>query len=349
MMVKREALVLVMMIWSVAAFGQGIKFEKDLSWQQLKSKAKTENKYIFLDVMATWCGPCKVMEREVYTEPTVGEIFNEKFLSVKVQTDQTISDGEAVKKWYVAAKEISQAYVIKILPSMVFLAPDGTLAHQVSGFLDAEKLVAEAKKALDSAGQYSVLLGQFFKGKRDTGFVNKLVTMTDGMGRTIMAEKLRGVDFLNKRGSVNPVKLKSDLTGTWAINYSKCEFGKQPLNSAAKELLVKQDAARISITRSGIDQDKKFYASVEVLPFNGKQTDIPTQSNNRLKKAVLLGMPGNDLTEFTEVTYPVSKYEIEYTVKENWKLTEEGKRLTVERMVRFNTGSFTLKLVYDKK
>jgi thioredoxin-related protein len=348
-MLSKGLMVLAIMIWSVVAFGQGIKFEKDLSWQQLKSKAKAENKYIFLDVMATWCGPCRVMEREVYTDGYVGAFFNTQFLSAKVQTDQTSVDEERVKKWYAAANEISQAYAIKALPSMVFLTPDGTLAHQVSGFQDADKLIAEAKKALDPSSQYGALLAKFFKGKRDTGFVNKLVIMTEGMGRMIMAEKLKGDDFLSKLRTVKPIKLKSDLSGTWVINYPLCEFGKQSLSSAAKALEVKQEATRISITRSGIHQDKKPYSSVEVLPFSGKQVDISTLSSNRLKKAVLLDVSGSDLTEMTEVTYPDSKYEIEYTANESWKLTEAGKRLTVERLVRLNTGSFTLKLVYDKK
>jgi hypothetical protein len=289
------------------------------------------------------------MEREVYTEAGVGEFFNNKFLSVKVQTDQTSNDDNAIKQWYGAAKEISQAYAIKTLPSMVFLTPDGTLAHQVSGLLDANALILEAKKTLDPTNQYGVLMTQFFKGKRDAGFVNKLVATTEDMGRIIMAEKIRGVDYLSRLGVIKPFKLKCDLTGTWVINYSLCEFGKQPLSSAAKELTVTQEATGIRITRSGIDQDKKAYSSIEILPCSGEQTDIPTQSSSKLKKAILLDLPGNDLTEFTEVTYPESKYEIEYTVKENWKLTETGKRLTIERDVRLNTGAFTLKLVYDKK
>jgi len=348
-MMKRFVIILALLATHTVIFAQGIIFEKDFSWQQIKTKAKAENKYLFLDVMATWCGPCKLMEREVYSDAGVGEFFNEKFLSVKVQTDQTSGDEEVIKKWYAAAKEISQAYAIKTLPSMVFLTPEGTLAHQVSGFMGPEALISEAKKALDPAGQYGVLLTQFFKGKRDTGFVSKLVAMTESMGRVIMAEKIRGNDFLGKLGATKPIKLTSDFTGTWAINYSLCEFGKQPLSSAAKELVVKHKITTTSITRSGIDQERKPYANVEVLPLNGKKIDIPTQSGNRLKKAILLDVPGNDLTEFTEVTYPDSKNEIEYTVKEGWKLSEEGKRLTVERIVRMNTGSVTLKLVYEKK
>jgi len=41
---------------------RGVEFDRDLTWQQVKLKAKAENKYIFMDCYATWCGPCKKME-----------------------------------------------------------------------------------------------------------------------------------------------------------------------------------------------------------------------------------------------------------------------------------------------
>jgi thiol:disulfide interchange protein len=44
---------------------KGINFENNLSWEQVKEKAKAENKYIFVDCYATWCGPCKAMDKEV--------------------------------------------------------------------------------------------------------------------------------------------------------------------------------------------------------------------------------------------------------------------------------------------
>lgn len=37
---------------------QGIQFA-DLTWQDALKKAKKENKIIFVDIYATWCGPCK--------------------------------------------------------------------------------------------------------------------------------------------------------------------------------------------------------------------------------------------------------------------------------------------------
>ena len=40
---------------------KGIQWIERPNWQSVKEKAKQENKYIFIDAYATWCGPCKIM------------------------------------------------------------------------------------------------------------------------------------------------------------------------------------------------------------------------------------------------------------------------------------------------
>lgn len=85
----------------------GIKFEKGLSWAQLKEKAKKENKYIFLDCFTTWCAPCKVMEQEVFTRKNVGDFFNASFINVKAQFDSTKNDNEEVRSWYPDVKDFT--------------------------------------------------------------------------------------------------------------------------------------------------------------------------------------------------------------------------------------------------
>src|ERR1700744_2942723 len=79
---------------------QGIKFEQGLNWQQLISKAKAENKYIFLDCYTTWCAPCKKMEKEVYTTQAVGSLYNDKFICVKLQMDSIANEDETIKATY---------------------------------------------------------------------------------------------------------------------------------------------------------------------------------------------------------------------------------------------------------
>src|SRR4051812_12120404 len=112
---------------SIFVNAQGIKFEKDLSWAEILEKSRVENKCIFLDIYATWCVPCKKMDNEVYPDIKLAEVFSEKFISAKVQFDQTPNDDEQIKKWYTDVKVISTQYHISAVPTYLFFLPDGRL------------------------------------------------------------------------------------------------------------------------------------------------------------------------------------------------------------------------------
>lgn len=57
---------------------KGIQFYRG-SWEEALALAKSENKLIFLDVYATWCGPCKKLKKYVFSSEKAGNYFNSKF------------------------------------------------------------------------------------------------------------------------------------------------------------------------------------------------------------------------------------------------------------------------------
>ena len=58
---------------------QGIQFDKS-EWKSILTKAEKENKLVFVDAYAAWCGPCKKMDRDVFSKKEVGDYFNAKFV-----------------------------------------------------------------------------------------------------------------------------------------------------------------------------------------------------------------------------------------------------------------------------
>jgi thioredoxin-related protein len=132
----------------------GVQWEADLSWQQIKEKAKAENKYIFLDCFATWCGPCKQMDKSVYANDSVGNYLNQGFIAVKIQMDQTTKDDEKVKGWYLDAQAIGKECRIVAYPTFVLMSPAGVVVHQETGYKNVSDFIEMAQTALQPGKGY---------------------------------------------------------------------------------------------------------------------------------------------------------------------------------------------------
>jgi len=73
----------------------GIKFAHS-SWKDVQKKAKAEGKMIFVDCYTSWCGPCKMLARDVFTQKKVGDFFNKNFISVKLDMEK--GEGKELRK-----------------------------------------------------------------------------------------------------------------------------------------------------------------------------------------------------------------------------------------------------------
>jgi thiol-disulfide isomerase/thioredoxin len=111
----------------------GIQFHKG-SWDDLLAKAKKQGKPIFVDFYASWCGPCKMMDKYVFTDPTVGAYANLHYLAAKIDCEH----GEG--------RTLAQQYEVSAYPTLVILKPDGTVIHRMVGMRDANGLLAELAK-----------------------------------------------------------------------------------------------------------------------------------------------------------------------------------------------------------
>jgi len=146
---------------------KGIKFEQGQNWEQIKTKAKLENKYIFVDMFATWCGPCKAMDEEIYPNEQLGEFMNERFISVKMQTDSSKNDNNQIKLWYPIVRQMLKEYSVKAYPTYLFFDPNGVAVHKFVGQLDDTTFKKVALSALDPKKQYYTLLKAYCKKALD--------------------------------------------------------------------------------------------------------------------------------------------------------------------------------------
>jgi thioredoxin-related protein len=162
--------------------GQGIQFADNLNWMQVKQKAKTENKFIFVDCYATWCLPCKKMEAEIFPLNKVGEAMNDKYIAVRLQMDTSNKDNEYVKEWYGIAHSFFKDYNIVVYPSYLFFDPNGNIVHKGLGTYKANEFIELLTIARDSNQQYYTLLSAYNAGRRDKEEMYRLIITAKKLG-----------------------------------------------------------------------------------------------------------------------------------------------------------------------
>jgi len=97
-------------------------------------KARATQKPIMIDFFATWCGPCKMLDAEIYPAPAV-VTEGQNFVSVKVDVDKETA--------------AAQKYNISAMPTIVFLSASGQEIHRVEGASqDPQWMVGEMQTAL---------------------------------------------------------------------------------------------------------------------------------------------------------------------------------------------------------
>src|ERR1700722_15045141 len=148
--------------------GGGIFFLHNVSWRDVIQKARDEHKYIFVDCYTTWCGPCKMMDREVYRKDSVGKFMNDQFVSIKLQMDSTAHDIEEIRNWYGIARDFERKYSVTSFPTFLFFDPHGIAVHKVIGAVNADKFIIIGQNALNPKKQYYTVVKNFEPGAIDT-------------------------------------------------------------------------------------------------------------------------------------------------------------------------------------
>lgn len=132
MLLKKYFVLVLFCLGSICSQAEGIEFFQG-SLQDALKKAKSENKLVFVDFMATWCGPCKALATKVFPEKEIGDYFNAHFVCVQVDVDKE--------------KELARKYQIRAMPTLVFMSAEGKDIVRVTGAASANRLLKKAKEA----------------------------------------------------------------------------------------------------------------------------------------------------------------------------------------------------------
>lgn len=133
------------------------------AWADALAKAKTENKLIFLDAYAAWCGPCKMMARQTFTDASVAQYYNANFVNAKIDMEK----GEG--------PDLAQRYEVQAYPTLLFVDGNGTVVHRALGFHNKDQFLELGRAANDPAKNQRGLEQRYAAGDRTPELMQALL------------------------------------------------------------------------------------------------------------------------------------------------------------------------------
>ena len=151
--------------FSTLLFSQdGINFQQ-ITFKEILAKAKAEKKLIFIDAFAVWCGPCKLMEKNIFPLPSVKEYYNANFINARFDMEK----GEG--------RELALKYGIRSYPTFLFLNGDGEVVMKNYGYMSEKDFLTIAKEANNPKFATFSNKELFEKGEKDPEFLLNMMRL----------------------------------------------------------------------------------------------------------------------------------------------------------------------------
>ena len=132
---KKILFTLLLVIGVAVAANAQVRYT-DKNLDAVREEATQQNKLVFIDLYATWCGPCKNMERNVFSQPEVGDFMAQHFIAAKYDIDKPTGSALAKK------------YGIRSIPTFLIFDTEGTLLGQITGGMPADDFIRAVEEIL---------------------------------------------------------------------------------------------------------------------------------------------------------------------------------------------------------
>lgn len=136
------AVAILLATWPIMAETEAEPTE--ITWYDYEAgwaKAKAENKHLFVDFTATWCGWCKKLERDTFSKKPVIDALNSDFVAVKVWDHN--KDTLEIDGYKVTTKDlIKKEFRVRGFPALWFVRPDDAVRiGPAGGYVDAQRFL----------------------------------------------------------------------------------------------------------------------------------------------------------------------------------------------------------------
>ncbi|MEA3462719.1 MAG: thioredoxin domain-containing protein [Bacteroidota bacterium] len=212
-------ILIVLLLVGPLTMNAQVEFIEVETLEQMKAaqkKASDQMLMLFVDVYATWCGPCKMMDSEVYTDPNVAEYMNAHYVNVRL-------DGESdYGRNYVIEQQL-EGY-----PSMFIFSDDGERVGKIVGFTQANELVTTLTSVSEGFSKMKSFRASYQKGTLEPQGFADYITVVRDMGNQEEAERLAS-EYMEQvmesksrlsDSDIRVVAFYMDLDDTWWAGFS---------------------------------------------------------------------------------------------------------------------------------
>lgn len=212
---KKLLFLLIASLISITVSAKGIVFETG-TWNDVLAKAKETGKPVFVDVYTTWCGPCKMMSRDIFPLEEVGNFYNQNFVCYKLDAEA----GEGV--------DLSKLYKVKGYPTYLYVRADGSIIYRFMGSCPVDAFLRLTKIAVAEFNDPKTLQdfdAEYLTHQRDTAFLRSYIVKRSRLD-------VSGVDLLEAFIKLLPEaeSAKSGLAEMYMGQYDFMRIGTYTFN-----------------------------------------------------------------------------------------------------------------------
>lgn len=295
---KRLTTTLLALMAVIAVMAQGMIFEPEgTTLEQASAKAKAEGKLIFLDCFTTWCGPCKMMARDVFPQPEVGEFMNARFVNLQIDMEGTYG------------APLAKRLQITAYPTFVIFNADAQEIDRFLGASKADEFIKTVQEKSKDTGS-SDLQQRFEAGDRDPQFLMQyLQTLTatykaddanrvaeallEGKETTFHADSTLRAIFM--RNITNPFAKSFIQTASHPEALTEA-IGQMPVRMKIQNVLVNYQRQLITEQEDGtVAFDQAHFEQFQALL---KELNVPNADHYRLTTLITLAEKQKDLDAY---------------------------------------------------
>jgi thiol:disulfide interchange protein len=96
--------------------------------------AAEQNRVVFVDFYTAWCGACKKLDEDTWTDKKVIEILKKKTIPLEIDADRESA--------------IREKYNLKAYPTLLILAADGSILNRFEGYMLPAQFIATLQRVL---------------------------------------------------------------------------------------------------------------------------------------------------------------------------------------------------------